>query len=80
MSDYPNKLSASEKLYHEDSTLGWSELAGNNLHTHPVPGDHDSYLREHVYVTAQQLRKCLEEAEIRAAGKSVASENVHAHA
>jgi amino acid adenylation domain-containing protein len=76
----PITILASEKLYHEDPTLGWSKLTWNNLCTHPVPGDHDAYLREHVHVTAQQLRKCLEQAENRAADKSASSENVQPHA
>jgi thioesterase domain-containing protein len=79
---YPGPVSiiACEKFYREDHTLGWSELTSNNLHVVVVPGDHDSYLRDHVQVTAQQLRKCLEQAERRAAGKGAANENVQAHA
>ena len=64
------KIIACEKLYRGDSTLGWSELSGNNLSTYPVPGDHDAYLREHVQVTARRLRKCLEEAENRGADET----------
>jgi thioesterase domain-containing protein len=59
----PITILASEKLYHQDPTLGWSELVRNDLCTHSVPGDHDTYLREHVHITAQQLRKCLQQAE-----------------
>lgn len=70
---------ASKKVYQKDPTLGWSGIARDNLRTHSVPGDHDSYLREHVHVTAQQLRKCLERAKGRAADKS-ALESVQAHA
>jgi len=77
----PITIIACEKFYREDPTLGWSELARNNLcATHAVPGDHDSYLREYVHVTAQQLRQCLEQAEKRAANKSISNDNVQAHA
>jgi thioesterase domain-containing protein/acyl carrier protein len=76
----PIVIVACEKLYRKDPALGWSGLVQSDLHTQVVAGDHETYLREYVQVAAQQLRKCLEETEIRAAGKSVASENVHAHA
>ena len=57
------EILACEKLYCEDPTLGWSGLVQNGLHTHQVPGDHDTYLREHVHVTAQQLSALIEEAQ-----------------
>ena len=58
------EIVACEKLYCEDPTLGWSGLVQNGLHTHQVPGDHDTYLREHVHVTAQQLSALIEEAQV----------------
>ena len=48
---------ACEKLYCEDPTLGWSGLVQNGLHTHQVPGDHDTYLREHVHVMLNSLAR-----------------------
>jgi thioesterase domain-containing protein len=56
-----------EKLYCEDPTLGWSGLVQNGLHTHQVPGDHETYLREHVHVTSQQLSALIEEVQAPAA-------------
>jgi amino acid adenylation domain-containing protein len=58
------EIVACEKLYCEDPTLGWSGLVQNRLHTHQVPGNHDTYLREHVHVTAQQLSALIEEAQV----------------
>jgi thioesterase domain-containing protein len=51
-----------EKYYNRDHTLGWGQLALKGLEIHKVPGDHDTYLREHVQATAQKLRHCLDTA------------------
>lgn len=79
---YPGRVSiiACEQFYQEDPTLGWRELMRNNLRVHMVPGDHDTYLREHVHATAQQLKKCLEQAENRVANANRGKENVQAYA
>jgi hypothetical protein len=51
-----------EKYYSRDHTLGWGQLALNGLKIHKLPGNHDTYIREHVKVTAQELRHCLDTA------------------
>jgi hypothetical protein len=53
----------SEKLCRHDPTLGWKHLALKGLSIHPVPGDHWSYIRDHVDVVGPKLRECLERAE-----------------
>jgi thioesterase domain-containing protein len=59
----PIELLVNEQ-YHQrdDPSLGWDTLGSGVVHIHKVPGDHDSYLRELVQVTAEELRACLEDA------------------
>ena len=63
----PIEIIVSEKLYRRDPTLGWKELAPKGLSIHPVPGNHWSYIRDHVDVVGLKLRECLERAERHAA-------------
>jgi len=51
-----------EEYYSRDRTLGWGQLALKGLEIHKVPGDHDTYIREHIKATAQKLRHCLDTA------------------
>jgi len=51
-----------EEYYTRDRTLGWGKLALKGLAIHKLPGNHDTYLREHVKDTAQELRLCLDTA------------------
>ena len=51
-----------EKFYGRDKTLGWGRLASKGLEIHKLPGDHDSYIREHVKTTAQELKRWLDSA------------------
>ena len=51
-----------EKFYGRDKTLGWGRLAPKGLEIHKLPGDHDSYIREHVKTTAQELKRWLDSA------------------
>jgi amino acid adenylation domain-containing protein len=51
-----------EKYYNRDRTLGWGQLALKGLEIHKLPGNHDTYIREHVKATAQELRHCLDTA------------------
>jgi amino acid adenylation domain-containing protein len=47
--------------------LGWRRLAGKGLEIHVIPGDHFSIMREdHIEALAQQLRACLEAAQVEA--------------
>ena len=59
------ELLVSEKLYGRDPTLGWKKLALKGLNVHPLPGNHEMYIREHVAVAGLKLRECLERAEKR---------------
>src|SRR5262249_18372354 len=49
-----------EKYYARDRTLGWAKLALKGLEIHKLPGNHDTYIREHVKDTAQELKLCLD--------------------
>ncbi len=49
-----------EEYYSRDRTLGWGQLALKGLKIHKLPGNHDTYIREHVKATAQELRHCLD--------------------
>jgi amino acid adenylation domain-containing protein len=51
-----------EEYYSRDRTLGWGQLALKGLEIHKLPGDHDTYIREHVKATAQELSHCLDTA------------------
>jgi thioesterase domain-containing protein len=59
----PIELLVNEQ-YHQrdDPSLGWDTLGRGGMHIHKVPGNHDSYIREHLQVTAEELRACLEDA------------------
>jgi amino acid adenylation domain-containing protein len=59
----PIELLVNEQ-YHQrdDPSLGWDTLGRGGVHIHKVPGNHDSYLREFIQLTAEELRACLEDA------------------
>ena len=59
----PIILLLSEDHYQETPTMGWREFALGGFEVYPLPGDHDSYIGEHVSTTAAQLRACLEAAQ-----------------
>ena len=50
---------------YQDGRLNWSELAGQGLELHVVPGDHLSMIEEtsHVTVVSEKLRTCLSRAQ-----------------
>jgi hypothetical protein len=54
-----------EETHRENPTLGWRRLARGELRVHAVPGDHTSYIREHVRTTAECLGACLRRAHLR---------------
>jgi amino acid adenylation domain-containing protein len=56
------QILVNEKFYRRNPTLGWDQLALGGLEIHKLPGDHDSYIREHVQAAAKKLRECLEKA------------------
>jgi thioesterase domain-containing protein len=67
---YPNsitllKTSVQSSKAHQDSSLGWSQLAEGRVEIHQVPGNHLTMLRKpHVKVLANQLKVCIERAQI----------------
>ena len=61
----PISMIVSEEYFQRHPTLGWSPfVAGERVHVHRVPGDHESYIREHVRDTALQLQHCLSDASV----------------
>ena len=67
---YPNsitllKTSVQSSKADQDSSLGWSQLAEGRVEIHQVPGNHLTMLRKpHVKVLANQLKVCIERAQI----------------
>jgi hypothetical protein len=67
---YPNSItllrtSVQSSKAHQDSSLGWSQLAEGRVEIHQVPGNHLTMLRKpHVKVLANQLKVCIERARI----------------
>jgi amino acid adenylation domain-containing protein len=67
---YPNsitllKTSVQSSMADQDSSLGWSQLAGGKVEIHQVPGNHLTMLRKpHVKILANQLKVCIEQARI----------------
>jgi thioesterase domain-containing protein len=52
-----------DQWHRQNATLGWDALARGGLRAHVVPGDHTSYIREHVRATAKTLGACLRRAQ-----------------
>jgi hypothetical protein len=46
----------------DDPTLGWRGLVGGSIEVHALPGNHTTYIRDHVHVAATQIRASLESA------------------
>ena len=58
----PIQLLVNEQYHRRGPALGWDGLARGGLKIHKLPGNHDTYIREHVHVTATTLRTCLDDA------------------
>ncbi|MGH7844015.1 MAG: non-ribosomal peptide synthetase, partial [Candidatus Binatia bacterium] len=58
----PIHVLINEEWYRRHRALGWAKLARGGMEVHKVPGDHDTYIREHVREMAAQLKQCLEKA------------------
>ena len=56
-------LLINEETYQSSPNLGWEGLLKGEIEVHKLPGDHTSYIRDHVRVAAQKIRECLEKAE-----------------
>ena len=52
-------LFVNEQWHRRDPELGWRKLVCGGLEVHKLPGNHRTYIRDHVQVAAEQLRKCL---------------------
>ena len=63
-SDYGGRLAVivNEQWYGFDRTFGWAEMAAGGIETYGIPGDHISYMLEHVPLVADRLRACLKKA------------------
>src|SRR5262249_30266611 len=48
--------------YAADPTLGWTNLALGGLEVHDIPGNHITYVTEHLDVLGRELRHCLDRA------------------
>ena len=55
-------LIVNAELYRRRPHLGWAGLGTGGMEIYPVPGNHDSYIRDHVQSTAQKILACLEKA------------------
>jgi aspartate racemase len=55
-------LLVNEEWYDSDPTLRSAELAAGGVEVHKIPGDHLTYITEHVQVVAKKLRECLDRA------------------
>ena len=52
-----------EEWYRADPTLGWTQqLATGGIEVHKIPGNHDTYITDHIDVLGSALRQCLEAA------------------
>ena len=51
-----------EEWYQADPTLGWTQLATGGFEVHKIPGNHATYITDHIDVLASALRQCLERA------------------
>jgi len=49
-----------------DPTLGWKKFVRGGIEVCTVPGNHNTYIRDHVETTAERLREYLEAAETKA--------------
>jgi len=63
---YPGKIAL---LVHEEfeddkePTLLWNALVSGGIERYAVPGNHLTYIRDHVQAAARQIRECIEKAE-----------------
>jgi hypothetical protein len=52
-----------EESQRDDPTFGWRDFVTGGIEVCNVPGDHYTYIRDHVQTTAEQIRACIETAE-----------------
>jgi amino acid adenylation domain-containing protein len=51
-----------ETVGHSDPTLGWKNFVLGGIDVRTIPGDHEAYIRQYVYVAGEKLRECLDQA------------------
>jgi hypothetical protein len=56
-------LLISEEMYPKNRVQPWAELATNGAELHIVPGNHETYIREHAAALAECLSACLKNAQ-----------------
>jgi hypothetical protein len=63
-SDYGGRLAVivNKQWYGFDRSFGWAGVADGGVETYAIPGDHISYMLEHVPLVADRLRACIEKA------------------
>lgn len=63
-SNYGGRLTVivNKQWFGFDRTFGWAGMASGGVEIHSIPGDHISYMLEHVSLVADELRACLEKA------------------
>jgi hypothetical protein len=49
-----------ENSYALDPRGGWKHLISSNVKSYCAPGNHETYIREHVLSLAKLVRQCLE--------------------
>jgi len=59
-------LLVNEHWFAAEHDLGWARWATGGLEVRPLPGDHFSYIRQHIRSAAEQLKACLEQAQAQA--------------
>jgi amino acid adenylation domain-containing protein len=71
-------LIVNEQWYNRNPSLGGNGLATAGVEIHRIPGDHTTYITEHIDIVARQLRECLEKAqgENRPEGRELKSETL----
>jgi acyl-CoA synthetase (AMP-forming)/AMP-acid ligase II/thioesterase domain-containing protein/acyl carrier protein/NADP-dependent 3-hydroxy acid dehydrogenase YdfG len=50
--------------YKNDPSLGWNRVVKNGVETQPVPGNHNTYIREFARDTARVLQSCIDRSKI----------------
>jgi hypothetical protein len=61
---YPGALAVvvNEQWYGFDRSYGWRGTAARGVEVYSIPGDHISYMLEHVPLVADRIRDCLDRA------------------
>jgi amino acid adenylation domain-containing protein len=55
-------LLVNEEWYRSDPNLRWADLANGGVELRTIPGNHLTYITEHIQVLARELKECLDRA------------------